>query len=471
MKMKFLYSLLFAYLLINSAFLYAQTVTPPALQTFLNKESLRHAAVSFKAIDLETGKTLASHNEKMSLTTASTMKLVTTATSLDVLGSNYTYETRLLYNGVLSNGILQGNLYIEGSGDPSLGSEFIDRDPQSFVNNFINAVKQAGIKRIEGDIIALDQLFGYKGVSQKWLWEDLGNAYAPGIYGLSVFDNMCKIALKSGAAGKGTVIIDIQPEIAELRLSNEVVGAESSADDSYVSGIPFSYDRLLYGSIPANRSSFNVKSDIPDPGYFLACYLRDRLKAEGVVVKGEATSYRLCSCLPDNASLLAQETSPALSILIRVINVRSNNHYVEHLYKLLTETQGMDIPSYWKEKGLDASALFMADGSGISPKNAVSAGFFIELLQYMYAKEGKSGAFFQSLPLAGREGTVASFLKGTSLDGKVHVKSGSISNVQAYAGYAESRGKKYAFALIVNNFNGKRSELRKEMGKLLVNLF
>ena len=112
----------------------------------------------------------------------------------------------------------------------------------------------------------------------------------------------------------------------------------------------------------------------------------------------------------------------------------------------------------------------MFDGSGISPMNAVSASFMNSILEYMYKKEGFSGAFYQSLPLAGREGTVASFLKGSVLDGKARVKSGSITNVQAYSGYIEHGGKNYAFTIIINNFRGTRPVLRKQIERLLVGL-
>ncbi|MDR1436935.1 MAG: D-alanyl-D-alanine carboxypeptidase, partial [Candidatus Symbiothrix sp.] len=125
----------------------------------------------------------------------------------------------------------------------------------------------------------------------------------------------------------------------------------------------------------------------------------------------------------------------------------------------------------WEEKGLDASALFMCDGSGLSPLNAVSAGFLTDLLVYMYRTEGPSGAFSRSLPLAGQEGTVASFLKNTPLAGKARIKSGSITGVQSYSGYIEKNGGKYAFSLIINHFSGERPTLRKTVEELLNGLF
>jgi D-alanyl-D-alanine carboxypeptidase/D-alanyl-D-alanine-endopeptidase (penicillin-binding protein 4) len=102
--------------------------------------------------------------------------------------------------------------------------------------------------------------------------------------------------------------------------------------------------------------------------------------------------------------------------------------------------------------------------------NAVSAQFLTDLLMYMDKKGVKSGAFYQSLPVAGKEGTVVSFLKGTPLASKARFKTGSMTNVQAYAGYIEKGDKRYAVAIIINNFTDKRAQLKKDIEQLLLSL-
>jgi D-alanyl-D-alanine carboxypeptidase/D-alanyl-D-alanine-endopeptidase (penicillin-binding protein 4) len=398
--------------LLLSGFQLAGQTQPAALNIFLRSENLKHAAVSFEMIDLSTGKKIAAHNENMALTPASNMKMVTTATALEILGSSFYFETPLLSDGIIQNNTLEGNLYIKGAGDPTLGSEFLGDDKERFLKDWLTGIQQAGIQHIAGNIIVLDQLYGYEGVSPKWLVEDLGNYYAPGIYGISVFDNMCE-------------------------------------------------------TIPANRSSFVAKGDIPDPGLFLANYFTTYLRKNSIEVSGEATTYRLLAEEPKTNRALAIVRSPDLASILRIVNVRSNNHYAEHLYKLLTIKDSVDIPAYWAAKNLDTSALFMYDGSGLSPANALSAGFLVQLLEYM---DGKGKDFYYSLPLAGQEGTVASFLKGTSLEGKIRVKSGSMTNVQSYSGYIEKGKKRYAFSIIVNNFTGKRADLKHGIEKLLLGL-
>jgi len=444
---------------------------PPALVNFLSKKNLTHASVSFKAIDLSTKKIIGSYNENRSLTPASNMKLVTTATALEVRGSRFRFETPLLYDGFIREAVLYGNLYIKGTGDPTLGSEFNPTGKEDFLKEWSDAVRRAGIRKIVGNIIVLDQLFGYEGISPKWLWEDAGNYYAPGIYGIGIFDNMYRVYLQSSSVDSLTAVLYIEPPVYDLQLTNEVRASDDTTDNAYFFGLPFADEMRLYGTIPAHRSSFAVKGAIPDPGLFLARYFRDYLQKNGITTEGKATTYRLNPVTPTGEKLLSTIRSVDLSSIVKTINVRSNNQYAEYLYKLLTVLDSIDIPEFWRKKGLDSDALFMYDGSGNSPADAVSAEFLIDLLVYMNNQSENSAVFYQSLPVVGRDGTVASFLKNTSLNGKARLKSGSISNVQSYSGYVENNGKRYAVSLIINNFTGKRNELRKDIEQLFNGLF
>ena len=113
----------------------------------------------------------------------------------------------------------------------------------------------------------------------------------------------------------------------------------------------------------------------------------------------------------------------------------------------------------------------MYDGSGLSPMNAVSAEFFAELLDYIYSKSSFSKDFFNSLPIAGRTGTLVSFLSGTTLEGKVFAKSGSIERVKCYAGYVQKGGKTYIFAIMVNNARGTSKAVAQKIEELLLSVF
>jgi len=466
MKKKFL---LFAFLYISIITLFAQG--PTAFVNFLNRKELAHATVSFKAIDMYSKRVIVSYNENLSLVPASNLKIVTTATALEVLGSQFIFETPLFYDGFIQESTLHGNLYIKGSGDPTLGSEFAQDNAENFLKEWLVGINRSGIKKINGNIVVLDHLFGYEGVSPKWLWEDLGNYYAPGIYGISVFDNIYRVYLRSSAPGSMPTVLNTKPHIYNMEITNEIKVSGSSTNNASIFGVPFSNDIRLYGTIPAYQSSFILKGSIPDPGLFLAQYFHDYLQENGISVEGEATTYRTNPILPAEENLISTVRSIDLASIIQTVNFDSNNHYAEQLYKVLTVMNSIDIPEYWRENGLDSDALSMYDGSGISHNNVVSTKFLIDLLVYMYRKSDNSDVFYKSLPIAGKSGTVASFLKNTHLEGNARLKSGSLSNVHSYSGYIESKGRRYAVSLIINNFTGTRSELRRGIEQLFNGLF
>ena len=457
------------FLLIEFGALYAQM--PSALANFMSKKELSHASISIKAIDLNSNKVIVSHNENTSLTPASNMKIVTTATALDVLGNSFYFETPLFYDGFIQDATLNGNLYIKGSGDPTLGSEFISGDAEFFLKEWSNAINRAGIRRITGNIVAMDQLFGYEGTYTKWLKEDMGNYYAPGIYGISVFDNMYRIYLQTSVPNSSATVLYTKPDVYNLKISNDLEVSGDSSDNASIFGVPFSDNVRLCGAVPANQSTYILKGSIPDPGLFLARYFRDYLQKNGITTEGVAATYRLNPAAQTTENLISTLRSVDLASICKVINTESNNLYAEYLFKVLTILNSIDIKEYWKKKGIDSDALFMCDGSGLSPQNAVSTGFLIDLLVYMDKHTENSDVFYKSLPIAGRSGTVASFLRNSHLTGKARLKSGSISNVHSYSGYIENNGKRYAVALIINNFKGKRSDLRKEIEQLFNGIF
>jgi D-alanyl-D-alanine carboxypeptidase/D-alanyl-D-alanine-endopeptidase (penicillin-binding protein 4) len=171
-----------------------------------------------------------------------------------------------------------------------------------------------------------------------------------------------------------------------------------------------------------------------------------------------------------------------LSDIIRETNVKSNNHFAEHLLRIIGRKSNPNIYSdplkegieaidkFWKQKGIATQSIVMKDGSGLAPQNAVSPEFLCEVLGYMNNQSENKSVFFDSLPKAGLDGTLKSFMKGTKFERKIAAKSGSIEGVQCYAGYLMDGSKKYAFAVMVNKFNGTRSEVRSAIEKFLLSL-
>lgn len=467
MKLKFL----FLFVLSANIALFAGN----PLENFVNSPILQNANISLMVKELNANKTLYQYRSNNVTIPASTMKLVTTASAIELLGPSFCFQTKLEIDGLLNaDGVLNGNLYIKGGGDPTLGSEKLG--DQNFMTKWVDAVKKAGIKRINGQIVADGTLYDEEGVNPKWTWEDIGNYYAAGAYGISYMDNTFRLVLRSGIYGTSPEIIRTIPEIPSLIFENHLTSTDIDSDSAYFYGAPHSYHRVIRGEIPANRIEFIIKGDIPNPSLLLAEHFQARLNENGIFI----------SELPSDVvkrntdrRVIHVQSSPPLSEIITETNVNSNNGYAEEIFRYLalqkssvaTTRRAIDeIRGFWKDKGLPINQLFMYDGCGLSPLDAVSANFYVDLLTYMKTKAINKDAFFNSLPVSGKSGTLKNFLAKTSLQGKVHAKSGTIGGVKCYAGYIENKGKTYVFAIMVNHANGSLKAVTAKMEEFLLQI-
>ena len=466
--------------------LLAGAQTPAPVKWLLQAPYMRGASFSLVVKDVQEGRTVYSYDTDRLQSPASVLKTVATATALEILGEDYRYPTTLEYDGILENGTLEGNLYIKGSGDPS---SLFAPGQNKFLSTWIAALQKAGIKHITGSVISDESIFDTEGVSIKWLREDMGNYYAPGSYGISIFDNMYKLSLQTGAAGTRPVLKGTEPDIPFIRFKNYLKAAPVSSDSAYIIGAPLDDVRYLYGVLPANREAYVLKGDIPDPALYLARYLTDQLQQKGIRVDGSPSCYRIeveeNRWKKGERKEIVTTYSPTLREIASICNHVSHNLYADALVKTVglqykprrnemisSFGRGVQVvKEYWEKKGLDVFPLRMNDGSGLAPADKVSAGFMGELLVYMATESAVSDAFIASLPQAGIEGSVRNFLKGSKLQGKAHLKSGGITGVRSYAGYITKDGRTYAVAVFSNNYSCPMSRMTRALEKLLLQLF
>ena len=472
-------------LTILSIFFVISSFSQASVSKLINNPALKHATIGVCVKDLETGRDIVSYNADKSLTPASVMKLVTTATALEIFGADYRYTTLLALDANNSNRIL-----VIGSGDPTLGSDVFGGNPFEFLSDWTKKILEKNNEEKVWQIYVADELFGYDGISPEWTWIDMGNYYASGTYGISIFDNSYKIFFDTTDPNSCPKILRTEPEMKSIRFTNFLKTNISGRDNGYIYGIPFSNDRILRGDIPAGRDSFSIKGDIPDPGLLLGGLLAEHLRKQSIhvgLVQTARIDYisRYCTkeAMPYRiGEILDRRQSRMLSDIIRETNVKSNNHFAEHLLRTIGRKSNPNIYSdplkegieaidkFWKQKGIATQSIVMKDGSGLAPQNAVSPEFLCEVLGYMNNQSENKSVFFDSLPKAGLDGTLKSFMKGTKFERKIAAKSGSIEGVQCYAGYLMDGSKKYAFAVMVNKFNGTRSEVRSAIEKFLLSL-
>lgn len=470
--------LIYLFILGNSSF--AQNKVQQTLTSFAQKDALTHAGISFKAVDLSNGATVATHQPSLGLPTASTAKLFSTATALEILGESYRPTTRIYHDGFIdSTGRLVGNIWIRGGGDPSLGSKYFTtkEHKRDFLIDWVNQLKRMGIASIEGNIIADASEFGYEGAPNGWSWVDMGNYYGAGPSGLTIFDNLVSYTFSTPETyGKTSTLKGVEPEVPGLVFHNYVQSSSRRGDNAYIYGAPYSLDRFASGTLPAGKSSFIVKGSLPDPEFQFAYELHKLFLEHNITVNGELKTGRSMELSSKSAdyekrTLLITHKGASIGQLINKTNERSINLFAEHLICLVgykktgkgSIQNGLSVlENYWSSK-FNTTGLHVNDGSGLSRSNAISAVHFTDMLSSMH--NGKNGErFMASLPIAGKSGTLRSICKGQAGHGRVFAKSGSMSRIRSYAGYVQSSsGKKYAFAIIVNNASCSSRQLIKLM--------
>jgi D-alanyl-D-alanine carboxypeptidase/D-alanyl-D-alanine-endopeptidase (penicillin-binding protein 4) len=441
------------------------------LRSFLADSAMEHAEVSFCIIDADSGKTVFEYNADKSLIPASVMKLVTTSAALEMLGPDYTFKTSIGYTGKLLKlfNTIDGNIVIKGGGDPTLGSENFKDHYAGFADRWIDEFNKLKVRKVTGGVITDDSYYDYLPVPAKWLWEDIGNYYGAGAYGLSVFDNTYQIHLSITPDSTQLYIKGITPVECSFEFTNRLAAA-GSADKGYVFAAPYSTTGWLAGSVPSNLKDFLLKASIADPPLIMAKLINQKLTDAGIrVTKYPTTSRLMQRPVRDSVKIVSEISSPPLYKIVEVLNFESVNLYAEHLvkeigkvYKNVGSTEeGIQCITEWLAlSGIKMDGLFMEDGSGLSPLNAVNSRGIVSLLYYMKRSGKHFNEFYSSLPQAGREGTLKNFFNDPVFESRLKSKSGSMTRVRSYAGYFSAlSGKDLIFCIIINNFSGPQQKI------------
>ena len=434
--------------------------------TFLADSSMEHGSVSLVVVDANSGKSILEYNPGISLTPASVMKLIISAAAIELLGPDYTFKTVIGYTGTLNrrSGKLSGDIIIRGGGDPALGSRYFPADNKDFLNIWVDEIQKLGIRKIEGRVLTDDSYYDFLPVPSKWLWEDVGNYYGAGAFGLSIYDNTYDIHFKTYGDSTQPIITEIVPAECESDFSN-MLRAAGSSDEGYVFSAPYSTKGWLAGSIPPNMNDFILQASISDPPALAAKILTERLRIAGIKISGEPSTFRLDQLFhSDDITPLTETISHPLVDIIEVLNHESVNLYAEHLVKELgkrfrkegsTEAGVEVVKNFLEEAGINNDGIFLEDGSGLSPLNAINSGELVKLLLYMKNSGRYFTEFYSSLPEAGKEGTLKNYFKDPVFDARLKAKSGSMTRVRSYAGYISTlSGKTMVFSIIVNNYTG-----------------
>ena len=438
----------------------AQTVSQKlekAYQVLVKDEQAKYAITSLTVLDANTGKIVFANNENIGLATASTLKTITSATAFYTLGKDFRYETKLAHTGkITSDGTLEGDIIITGSGDPTLGSwRYEQTKEQHILGQWTAAIKAAGIQRITGSIISDDSTFGSSTIPNGWIWQDIGNYYGAGGASICWRENQFDIQLNPGlTAGSNVEVVKTQPLTPYIQIVNELkTGATGTGDNAYAFLPPYTNVAYLRGAWGMGIKKTGISVALPDAAFDLAYRLNDTLKKLNINCDNQPTSTRLMTLANKKLATVQQPLfttlSPTLSEIVYWFNKKSINLYGEQLMKTIAFKEGKEANTshgakaainFWATKGIDKNALNMIDGSGLSPGNRVTTMAMASIL-------------FQ----AQKEEWFADFLKSFPEFNGMTIKSGNINDVTAYAGYyTNSNGEKYIAVININNYSGSR---------------
>jgi len=412
---------------------------------------------------LETGEYLYKRNENKLFMPASSLKLFTTISGLEILGKDYRFKTNVYLNGTLDGSILQGDIIVQGFGDPTISDRFYNGDLFYVFNQWADSLTKLGIDEINGNLIGDDNAFDDNGLGPGWAWDDESYWYSAPTGALSFSDNCVGISVRPSQNGL-PAMISVIPESKYVTILNKVNTVEPNVEsDLNVYRERGTNIITVYGRISENSEEKKVFATINNPTQFMMVVLKDALQQKGIKVTGYAADMDEELINPDYTGMVKLLTyySPQLSEILKVINKNSHNFYAEQLLKVIGfEKEGFGsiengihvIKEFFGKIGINPEMMIMVDGSGLSRLNLITPNQMTDLLTYIFNKD-EFKVFYESLPVAGVDGTLGRRMRKSKAENNVRAKTGYISGVRSLCGYVYSADNEpLTFSIFVNNY-------------------
>jgi serine-type D-Ala-D-Ala carboxypeptidase/endopeptidase (penicillin-binding protein 4) len=429
-------------------------------------------------LDAATGETLYQINADRYFVPASNMKLLTTALALDTLGPDFRFRTTLETSGTLSaNGTLAGDLILVGRGDPNLSNrkfpfdtkEEFDGPPEKALAELADELVARGVKEITGDLIADDSYFPPERYPDGWEIGDMVWEYGAAISAIVVNDNTATLRLTPAQHPGEPVDSALEPITPDFMVINQVTtSAASEKPDIRLTREPGAATVLVTGTLPAKSAARNLILAVQEPAQNAANMLARLLAERGIKVHGKISVIHAPDSAESARTVLAEHLSIRLADSVKLVNKISQNLHAEAFLRTAARQQGrwatpedlQKFPdAFYAKAGIPAGDVIAVDGSGLSRQDLVTPRAFAALLFYAQ-KQPWFSPYFTSLPVAGADGTLNERMKDSSVAGRIHAKTGSITHVRALSGYAEtSAGRRLIFSFLSNNQGLKNHEV------------
>lgn len=436
------------------------------IRYYMDSRLFRPGLWSVSALYIDTDEIIADINSNKGLATGSNMKILTSAAALSILGPEYRYYTNFFYDGEITCGILKGNLYIRGSGDPVFLSGVVPsaNTLKDITTQLINKFAELGIGRIAGSVISDSLLFTGSSIQEDVTWHSVGTDYGTETSALCINENMTEFHFKANEDEVKFVSVSLPVPYANVINSLKPVNRYSQFY-YHIEGSPFSHSIKIYGDIPCDGQIYTIKAAVPDPALLVACTFTNAIEQTGIAVEGPPSKLNTEKKY-NNKNMLLSIQSPPLKEIVYFLLKKSINLYAEQLcitsglYKnrnATTESGIQAILAFLKTSIHSTEGIAIYDGSGLSRFTKISTRNIVTLLKYMTTTDVFQ-EFYNAFGIAGDPDDISFFTswgQGTDMAFNARIKSGSIKWVKAHSGYVHDRnGRLIAFSMIANNYNG-----------------
>jgi D-alanyl-D-alanine carboxypeptidase/D-alanyl-D-alanine-endopeptidase (penicillin-binding protein 4) len=452
------------------------------IERLISSPHWRSAQWSITVVSLDRGDTLVSVSPDLPLAPASNLKLFTTAAALYYLGPQYRYSTFLLTDGKIEGGVLNGDLVIYGTGDPTLSDRFGQK--MAAWNAFADSLYALGVREVRGNIVADASYFEASSTAEGWQPDYMNASYAATPSALSFNENVATLQIKPGAEPGYKPEVRLIPGGEGIALVNEATTVPRGR--SWINVMRTAYDGPILVRGQIGKSTLGILRSVPvsDPPRYAAAVLRETLLKRNIQVSGQIAAVQTPGESPVTGRLifapafssnppmrvLAVHESPVLLNILEVVNKKSHNLLAEQSLRTVgrvafgegsAEAGARAVQHLLDTEASGAGKVQMIDGSGLSDLNRVTTRSIIHLLAFM-ANSPMWNDYSSTLPEAGaRDGLHRMYRTGA--EHNLRAKTGTIDHVSALSGYVRAaNGERLAFSIISNNvpstFRAKRIE-------------
>jgi len=426
-------------------------------------------------ISMKDDRVLYSRNGDSLFTPASNMKVYTTAVALDMLGADYRWRTSVYVDKQPdADGIIAGDVTLYGRGAPDLMS--VRKGSGASLAQFADQLYQSGVRHVRGNVIGDESYFRSELFGLGWQWNDLQWYFGAEPSALTIDENSIELTIAPGSKSGSAASVAVSRDAGFVHLTNSTMTGAREATNTVGINRGLSNNELhVWGDFPVGGRSYSAFLSVHNPALWAATLFKQALVARGIKVNGEARSrdFRLPEKEkfdPQKAFEIASQDSAALGEIVRKTNKESNNLFAELILRTLGKERGASAPdpdarknrergddeagtavvrSWLARNGISDDGLAIRDGSGLSRLDLVTPETTARLLVAI-GKTNSATTFHDSLPIAGRDGTLGSRLQRGA--GRIFAKTGTISYVHSLSGYAAAEnGEILVFSIFCND--------------------